>query len=80
VPTSTVITTVFQTHARLAAKHLHIDKLPLLITPHPLNDLDADQIRALARACYPVVLEQLTGHGELEPSARIVFERPRKEK
>jgi hypothetical protein len=74
-----VITTVFQTHARLAAKHLHIERLPLLITPHPLNDLDAEQIRALAKACYPVILEQLTGQGVLEPNVRIAFERPRKE-
>ena len=75
-----MITTVFQTHARLAAKHLNIERLPLLITPHPLNDLDAEQIRALAKACYPVMLEQLTAKGQLEPNARIVFERPRKEK
>jgi hypothetical protein len=74
-----VITTVFQTHARLAAKHLHIERLPLLITPHPLNDLDAEQIRALAKACYPVILEQLTGQGVLEPNVRIAFERPGKE-
>lgn len=56
-------------HARLAAKHLRIDDLPLVVPPHPLHDLTPEQLRELARAAYPLIIEQLTGQG---PLARIV--------
>ena len=45
----------------MAAKNLQLEALPLLVTPHPLNDLTPDQMRDLARAAYPVVIRQLTG-------------------
>ena len=59
------MSTAFLTHGRLAAKNLQLDELPLLVTPHPLNDLTPAEVRELARSAYPVVLEQLTGQGEL---------------
>ena len=80
VPTSTVVSTAFLTHGHLAAKNLQLDALPLLVVPHPLNDLTPDQVRELARAAYPVVIEQLTGQGQqalhtqvdyLHPAARV---------
>ncbi len=74
------MTTAFLTHARLATKHLHIERLPLLVTPHPLNDLDGDELLALARACYPVILEQLTGSGEPAREGYVKFEHPRRRK
>jgi len=55
----------------LAAKNLQIDSLPLLVTPHPLNDLTPDEVLNLARAAYPVVIRQLTSQAPLEVSARI---------
>ena len=61
MPTSTVVSTAFLTHGHLAAKNLQLEDLPLLVTPHPLNDLTADEVREMARSAYPVVLEQLTG-------------------
>ena len=63
VPTSTVVSTAFLTHGHLAAKNLQMDGLPLLVLPHPLNDLTPDEVRALAKAAYPVVVGQLTGMG-----------------
>jgi hypothetical protein len=62
-------------HARLAAKHLRIDTLPLLITPHPLNDLTPEQVRDMARVAYPTIVKQLTA-GEPEASTKIAYVHP----
>jgi hypothetical protein len=50
--------------------------LPLLVTPHPLNDLTPDEVRELARSAYPVIIEQLTGRGVLAKHTRIDFVHP----
>ena len=76
MPTSTVVSTAFLTHGHLAAKNLQLDDLPLLVTPHPLNDLTADEVREMARSAYPVVLEQLTGQGKLAKHTLINFVHP----
>ena len=76
MPSSTVVTTVFLTHARMAAKNLQLDALPLIVTPHPLNDLTPDQMRDLARAAYPAVIRQLTGQGALDRDTWIDFVHP----
>lgn len=76
VPTSTVVSTAFLTHGHLAAKNLQMEALPLLVTPHPLNDLTPDQVRDLARAAYPIVIEQLTGMGAQAPHTRVPYVRP----
>ena len=70
------MSTAFLTHGRLAAKNLQLDELPLLVTPHPLNDLTPDEVRELARSAYPVVIEQLTGQGALAKHTRIDFVHP----
>ena len=80
MPSSTVVSTAFLTHAQLAAKNLQLDELPLLVTPHPLNDLTAADMRELARAAYPVVILQLTGQGPQEKSTRIDFVHPARDK
>jgi hypothetical protein len=80
VPSSTVVSTAFLTHAHLAAKNLQLDDLPLLVTPHPLNDLTPEQMRELARAAYPVVLRQLTGQGAQETHTPIDFVHPARDK
>ena len=59
-------------HARHAAKNLQIDELPLLITPHPVNDLTPEQLREMAQVAYPTIVRQLTGK-ELEPDTRIDY-------
>jgi hypothetical protein len=71
VPTSTVVSTAFLTHGHLAAKNLQMVELPLLVLPHPLNDLTPDAVRALAQAAYPVVVEQLTGMGKQAPHTQV---------
>jgi hypothetical protein len=76
VPTSTVVSTAFLTHGRLAAKNLQLDDLPLLVTPHPLNDLTPDEVRELARRAYPVVVEQLTGQGAQAKHTHVDFVHP----
>lgn len=59
-----MVSTAFRLHGRMAAKNLQLDDLPQLVVPHPLNDLTPDAVHALARAAYPVVIEQLTGMGQ----------------
>jgi len=76
VPASTVVSTAFLTHGHLAAKNLQLDELPLLVVPHPLNDLTPDEVRELARAAYPVVVEQLTGNGKQAPHTQVDFVHP----
>ena len=76
MPSSTVVSTAFLTHGRLAAKNLQLDDLPLIVTPHPLNDLTPDQMRDLARSAYPIVIRQLTGQGPLEQHTHVDFVHP----
>ncbi len=64
------------THARLAAKNLHIDDLPLLVTPHPVNDLTPEQVQEMARAAYPIILTHLTGKGALEQNTKVDYVHP----
>ncbi len=73
MPSSTVVSTAFLTHGHLAAKNLQLETLPLLVVPHPLNDLTPDEVRELARAAYPVVIEQLTGQGKQAPHSKVNF-------
>lgn len=76
MPTATVVTTAFIRPARLAARSLQLDDLPLIVTPHPLNDLEPAQVADLARAVYPLVLAHLTGQGTLEHTVHAPFEHP----
>lgn len=76
MPTATVVTTAFIRPARLAAGNLQLEGLPLIVTPHPLNDLEPEQVKALAAAVYPLILLHLTGQGPLEPTAYAPFEHP----
>ena len=76
MPTSTVVSTAFLTHGRLAAKNLQLDDLPLVVTPHPLNDLTPAEVRELARSAYPIIIRQLTGQGVLEKHTLVDYVRP----
>ena len=62
-------------HARHAAKNLNVDELPLLITPHPINDLTPDEVRDMAKVAYPTIVKQLTG-SELEANTKIDYVLP----
>ena len=76
VPTSTVVSTAFRVHGRLAAKNLQMDNLPQLVVPHPLNDLTPDEVRELARAAYPVLIEQLTGTNKQALDTLVNYDHP----
>ena len=71
-----MVSTAFLTHGRLAAKNLQMDDLPLLVVPHPLNDLTPEEVRELARSAYPAVIEQLTGQGVQAQHTRVDFVHP----
>ena len=76
MPASTVVSKAVLTHGRLAAKNLQLEELPLIVTPHPLNDLVPDEVRELARAAYPIVIRQLTGQGPQEMQTYVDFVHP----
>ena len=76
MPSSTVVSRAFLTHGRLAARNLQLDDLPLVVTPHPLNDLTPEQMLELARSAYPIVIRQLTGQGPLEKQTHVDFVHP----
>jgi len=71
-----VVTTAFLTHARLAARNLKLDKLPLIVAPHPLNDLTPPQVEELARAAYPIIVEHLIGANPPPEASRLEFVHP----
>ncbi len=71
-----MISASFRIHARLAAKNQGIEEIPILITPHPVSDLTHDQLREMAVAAFPVVMEQLTGQGVLAQNQPIDFVHP----
>ena len=60
----------------MSAKHLQIAGLPLVITPHPLNDLVLEEVRALADAAYPLIIGQLTGADLAGQDAMVDYVRP----
>ena len=76
MPSATVVSRVFLTHARLAARNLQLEELPLVVTPHPLNDLTPDDVRELARSAYPVIIRQLTGQGPLDRETFLDYVHP----
>ena len=71
-----MVTTAFLTHARMAAKNLKLDTLPLVVAPHPLNDLTPAQVEELARAAYPVIIEHLIGANPPPEVSRLEFAHP----
>ena len=75
-----MVSTAFLTHGHLAAKNLQLDALPLLVVPHPLNDLTPDEVLALARSAYPIVIEQLTGQGKQALHTKVDFVHPASQK
>lgn len=76
MPSSTVITTAFLSHAQAAAKHLHIADLPIVVAPHPLYDLEPAELRELAKFAYPLIIEQLTIQDGVVSIKRVDYERP----
>jgi hypothetical protein len=76
VPAATIVTTAFLALGRQAAKNLKLVELPLVVTPHPLNDLNLEQVGALADAAYPAVLGQLTSQNPLPGETHVEFTRP----
>lgn len=76
MPSATVVSSAFVTHAHLAAKNVQLAELPLLVTPHPLNDLTPGEMRELARSAYRVVIRQLTWQAPLDRDTKIDFIHP----
>ena len=50
----------------------------MVVGPHPFNDLKPEELRELAAAAYPLIVEQLTGQGTLALNAHADFVHPAK--
>jgi len=55
-----------------------LEGLPMVIAPHPVNDLQPDPLAELARAAYPIIIKQLTSQGEFDACAKVDFVHPGK--
>ena len=71
-----MVSTAFLAHGRLAAKNLQLEELPLVVTPHPLNDLTPCEVKELARSAYPIIIRQLTGPGAQEKHTEVDYVHP----
>ena len=57
IPAVAVVTRVFEDLAARMAEHNQHPDLPVLVLPYPMEDLPPDEIREIARANYPALLE-----------------------
>lgn len=62
-PTVTVITTAFETAARLRAGILGMGELRIVAMPHPLASKSSDEVKAIAAAIVSNIIVGLTGGG-----------------
>jgi hypothetical protein len=59
LPAVAVVTAVFEDLAHRMSEHNERPDLKLLVMPYPMEDKPADEVRAIARACYPQLLALL---------------------
>jgi hypothetical protein len=58
-PAVAVVTAVFEDLGHRMAEHNQRPDLKLLVMPYPMEDKPADEVREIARACYPQLLALL---------------------
>jgi hypothetical protein len=58
-PAVAVVTAVFEDLAHRMSEHNQRPDLKLLVMPYPMEDKPADEVREIARACYPQLLALL---------------------
>jgi hypothetical protein len=46
------------------------------VLPHPVYDLPPEQLREIGRMAYPLIIEQLTGCGELAKVSSVDYVLP----
>jgi hypothetical protein len=54
-----VVTAVFEDLAQRMAEHNERPDLKVLVMPYPMEDKPVDEVREIARACYPQLLALL---------------------
>ena len=59
IPTILIGTDAFEGLARMTAEAFGFPDLRMVILPHPVNVLDNDRLRELARSRVPEILEKL---------------------
>jgi hypothetical protein len=55
-PAVAVVTAVFEDLGHRMAEHNQRPDLKLLVMPYPMEDKPVDEVREIARACYPQLL------------------------
>lgn len=76
IPTVTLVTVPFREPARLTAISMGVPKLPLVVLPHPVGDLPEHEVRAMAEAAYPVIVDALTKAGDGAADHFVDFQLP----
>jgi hypothetical protein len=59
LPAAAVVTAVFEDLAQRMAEHNRRPDLKVLVMPYPMEDKPVDEVREIARACYPQLLALL---------------------
>jgi hypothetical protein len=59
LPAVTVVTAVFEDLAQRMAEHNQRPDLKVLVMPYPMEDKPVDEVREIARACYPQLVALL---------------------
>ena len=55
-----MVTQPFLEPARLNAAAMGAPRLPLIVLPHPVGDLTAEEVAEMARRAYPLIVTALT--------------------
>ena len=55
-----MVTLPFLEPARLNAESMGVPWLPLIVLPHPVASLEAEELREMARLAYPLIVKALT--------------------
>lgn len=59
MPTGTIVTDAFSEYGQMLTKMQSMEKLPLVVLPHPIAARQADEVREIARDAFDEVMTSL---------------------
>ena len=59
--TGTILTEAFATYGRQLTKLQSLERLPLIVLPHPIAAQPEDHVRSVTRAAFETILGSLLG-------------------
>ncbi|HAA93181.1 MAG: hypothetical protein CMM48_14230 [Rhodospirillaceae bacterium] len=63
IPTGTIVTDAFSEYGQMLTKMQSMEKLPLVVLPHPIAARQADEVRDIAREAFEEVVGSLLSAG-----------------